>query len=322
MGNVHGYTSRRRHEALNLDMRRIGPRLDHSKGCQPESLCLFFFSFFELLSICSPTKTFEIITPISHCNYVHCTPDNYFHTRPNLYSRYLYQGIYYSIGGPSPSACFPSGWTSTSQYFSPGLCPTGYTQACANVVAAGTVRETQATCCPRQLSLTSLLQPLRPENINPASGLTDHSGYACYTPTAFNFLGQACVSVILRETTTTVTNATNNQPMLATLHPKTEAVNGYGVSIRYQSTDFVSATSSSASSTNPCLLVAHPKLLHNHFIRSFDGRKSRNRCWRRGCGVGSFDWYCSILHCSTPQGKLGGWEAGSGWNGCTASTAI
>jgi hypothetical protein len=53
----------------------------------------------------------------------------------------------------------------------------------------------------------------------------------------FQLPGQTCASIILSQTTTTVTNATNNQPMLATLHPKTEAVNGYGVSIRYQSTD-------------------------------------------------------------------------------------
>lgn len=38
--------------------------------------------------------------------------------------------------------------------------------------------------------------------------------------------------------------------MLATLHPQTEAVNGYGVSIRYQSTDFVSTTTSSSSGTS------------------------------------------------------------------------
>jgi hypothetical protein len=55
----------------------------------------------------------------------------------------------YSIGGPSPSQCFPSGWASSSQYFSPGICPLGYIQACSVVATAGTVTETRATCCPR-----------------------------------------------------------------------------------------------------------------------------------------------------------------------------
>lgn len=62
--------------------------------------------------------------------------------------------IYYSIGGLEPSQCFPSGWASTSQYYSPGLCPAGYTEACSSLVSAGTVTETQATCCPTYVYLS------------------------------------------------------------------------------------------------------------------------------------------------------------------------
>lgn len=161
-------------------------------------------------------------------------------------------GIYYSIGGPSPSVCFPSAWESTSQYFSPGLCPTGYTQACETAVTAGTVTETQATCCPTYAALPMLpnIHPIRQSSLLEIAELTERRGYACYTQRAFNFPGQACASIFLSETTTTVTNASNNEPMLATFHPKTEAVNGYGVSIRYQSTDFISTTSGSSPSTS------------------------------------------------------------------------
>jgi hypothetical protein len=96
--------------------------------------------------------------------------------------------------------------------------------------------------------MKSCLEDLEP--IESTTNLTESSGYACYTPVATNFAGQACASLILSETTTTVTNASNNEPILATLHPQTEAVNGYGVSIRYQSTDFTSSTYSSGSSTS------------------------------------------------------------------------
>lgn len=65
-----------------------------------------------------------------------CTND--FYTAPT----------YYSIGGPLASECFPSGWASTSQYFSPGICPTGYTEACSSLSTYGTLVETFATCCP------------------------------------------------------------------------------------------------------------------------------------------------------------------------------
>ncbi|KUJ10711.1 uncharacterized protein LY89DRAFT_249366 [Mollisia scopiformis] len=136
-----------------------------------------------------------------------CTND--FYTAPT----------YYSIGGPLASTCFPSGWASTSQYFSPGVCPEGYTQACASISAS----ETFATCCP--------------------------SGYVCYTPTIFNFVGQACASVFTSQITTTVTDGSALTVLLATLHTKTEAVNGYGVSIRYNANDFATSSSSSSAPT-------------------------------------------------------------------------
>ncbi|CAK7562543.1 MAG: hypothetical protein SEPTF4163_000391 [Sporothrix epigloea] len=53
---------------------------------------------------------------------------------------------YYHLGvDSSTSDCLPSGWaSSTGAYFSPGICPSGYTQACQNVTGS----ETRATCCP------------------------------------------------------------------------------------------------------------------------------------------------------------------------------
>ncbi|RFU26333.1 hypothetical protein B7463_g10006, partial [Scytalidium lignicola] len=143
-----------------------------------------------------------------------CTHDFYTNVQSN----------YYSIGGQSPSQCFPSGWASMSQYFSPGVCPDGYTQACYDWSASGTNTETRATCCP--------------------------TGYECYTLQAFNFPGQACVSLFAHEATTTVTDGIALTTMVATLHTKTEAVNGYGVSIRYNAQDFVSSTSTSTSSSS------------------------------------------------------------------------
>ncbi|KAE8443388.1 hypothetical protein EG329_001947 [Mollisiaceae sp. DMI_Dod_QoI] len=143
-----------------------------------------------------------------------CTNDFYTNTVSN----------WYSIGGESPDQCFPSGWASTSQYFSPGVCPDGYTQACSNWSASGTNTETRATCCP--------------------------TGFFCYTLTAFNFPGQACASIFANEITTIVTDPTALTTMVATLHTKTEAVNGYGISIRYNAKDFVSSTSTSTPSSS------------------------------------------------------------------------
>lgn len=65
-----------------------------------------------------------------------------------------------------------------------------------------------------------------------------NSGYICYTQTAFNFVGQACASIFASEIVTTVTDGEALTVELATLHPSNEAVNGYGVSIRYNDKDF------------------------------------------------------------------------------------
>jgi hypothetical protein len=63
----------------------------------------------------------------------------------------------------------------------------------------------------------------------------------------FNFVGQACASVFATQITTTVTDGTALTVMVATLHPKSEAVNGYGVSILYKNGDFASSSSPASS---------------------------------------------------------------------------
>lgn len=57
---------------------------------------------------------------------------------------------YLHLGPSTTDGCLPSDWsTGTDAYYSPGVCPTGYTEACSNLVSVGTVTETRATCCPR-----------------------------------------------------------------------------------------------------------------------------------------------------------------------------
>ncbi|PLB48753.1 hypothetical protein P170DRAFT_425777 [Aspergillus steynii IBT 23096] len=52
-----------------------------------------------------------------------------------------------NLGPISRSECLPSGWQKTD-YFSPGICPTGYAIAASGTVIDGTRTETAATCCP------------------------------------------------------------------------------------------------------------------------------------------------------------------------------
>jgi hypothetical protein len=59
--------------------------------------------------------------------------------------------VYIQLGPTSTSDCVPSSFAPSGAYYSPGICPSGYTQACKGIVTSGTVTETQATCCPRSV---------------------------------------------------------------------------------------------------------------------------------------------------------------------------
>ncbi|KAI9039884.1 uncharacterized protein KD926_008985 [Aspergillus affinis] len=52
-----------------------------------------------------------------------------------------------NLGPINHTECLPSGW-SKSDYYSPGICPTGYAIAASGIVIDGPKTETAATCCP------------------------------------------------------------------------------------------------------------------------------------------------------------------------------
>lgn len=52
-----------------------------------------------------------------------------------------------SLGATDWATCFPSGYT-TNSYFSPGLCPTGYSAGGLSYVSLDGKTETRGTCCP------------------------------------------------------------------------------------------------------------------------------------------------------------------------------
>ncbi|OTA77989.1 hypothetical protein M434DRAFT_38572 [Hypoxylon sp. CO27-5] len=63
--------------------------------------------------------------------------------------------IQYGVGGAASSACLPSNFTPYEPYYySPGICPSGYTSACQaqSSPPIGNVSETTATCCPTEYS--------------------------------------------------------------------------------------------------------------------------------------------------------------------------
>ncbi|CAG8224675.1 unnamed protein product [Penicillium salamii] len=66
------------------------------------------------------------------------------------------EGWFFSQGPSDWSSCFPSGYkTTTDFYYSPGVCPSGYSIASATTLSIGTNAETRATCCPSSYTARS-----------------------------------------------------------------------------------------------------------------------------------------------------------------------
>jgi hypothetical protein len=56
---------------------------------------------------------------------------------------------YYAAGPTTTQGCMPDNFQfSSTNFYSPGICPVGYTTACQHSNVIGTVSETVVTCCP------------------------------------------------------------------------------------------------------------------------------------------------------------------------------
>ncbi|KAI1084656.1 hypothetical protein F5B20DRAFT_575976 [Whalleya microplaca] len=57
--------------------------------------------------------------------------------------------FYWLHGKPYQSSCFPANYSPyQSQYYRPGVCPGGYTQACGSLTGSGASIMSRAVCCP------------------------------------------------------------------------------------------------------------------------------------------------------------------------------
>lgn len=146
------------------------------------------------------------------------------------YYHYSYSpsDVYQFLGPPqfSTASCYPSGWASASQYFSPGICPSGYEIATSTAVTIESLTETHAICCPSSYTYAPVT--------------TQNGCYRNYSPGFSVF-------------TLTTIDASAVTSVFVSTFATHSAINAFGVSIRYQADDFVTSaptlTSSSVSMT-------------------------------------------------------------------------
>ncbi|KAF2149650.1 hypothetical protein K461DRAFT_50023 [Myriangium duriaei CBS 260.36] len=147
--------------------------------------------------------------------------------------------IYWAAGGlltsGSHSECYPSSYTPQAHFYSPGICPSGYTVACSSTAKA----ETIATCCPTALALTygCVSEVLHPWMSTLGCVVSLSAGDSSYT-----FM--SVTSEVIDDWITIPTIVSQ------------VAIGAYGVAIRYQSTDFVPASTTVSCAKQPLTSVA------------------------------------------------------------------
>ncbi|KAK9414337.1 putative Mid2 domain-containing protein [Seiridium unicorne] len=140
------------------------------------------------------------------------------------------EGYFYLLNGPiEVASCYPSSYDGTgTEFHSPApSCPSGFTPACSNTNAAGTVIETIQTCCPT------------------------HFNYSCQTEASYAWESTlGCVSTVDRalSTTWTVIDIESGNTKTSTSTGYQDGMNAYSIQVRFQSKDLVTTTSSESGS--------------------------------------------------------------------------
>jgi hypothetical protein len=137
--------------------------------------------------------------------------------------------IWWAEGPLNTRDCYPSDYTPyLSHYYSPGICPSGYTAACTSQHSLGRVTETVQTCCPTALGYD----------------------YQCVDPTWPWHSSLGCTVTFSDASLTlsfpTVTSIRDGRTVVTSTARTEVGIGAYGVEIRFQATDFVESTTVSA----------------------------------------------------------------------------
>ena len=135
--------------------------------------------------------------------------------------------VWWAEGPLDVSECYPSSYNpSLDNYYSPGLCPSGYTPACTSRTSLATLTETIYTCCPTALGYT----------------------YRCIGTPDWPWQSSLGCTVYFSDPTSTFTfpDATfiTDDETMQTSTARTEVgIGAYGIEVRFQRADFASTTS-------------------------------------------------------------------------------
>jgi LPXTG-motif cell wall-anchored protein len=165
-------------------------------------------------------------------------------------STYYFDAIGASVLGPESgyASCFPSGWAQgSSNYFSPGVCPSGYVTACSSFNTLASGLETVITCCPRYGNSRFMLV------VACSYCLNSISGYSCiisHTDSVFYqwWNTYSCGSPVSAGQLSTTIQEYSSSSLIGLFTPTgVGGVNAFSVQVRFQSSDFPTSTKTSAT---------------------------------------------------------------------------
>ncbi|KAH7135801.1 hypothetical protein B0J11DRAFT_565083 [Dendryphion nanum] len=135
---------------------------------------------------------------------------------------------WHSLGLPTTSQCYPPKFSGIAEaYYSPGICPSGWTSACGSTEEVESMTETRAVCCPSgYLCVTTSFDQVVPRRSLSCSRF-EVSMYPFHVPQRYE--------------SSTVYQQTSLQGVLIFANP---------IRIRWRENDFASATTSTASSSH------------------------------------------------------------------------
>ncbi|KAH6838458.1 hypothetical protein B0I37DRAFT_449538 [Chaetomium sp. MPI-CAGE-AT-0009] len=140
--------------------------------------------------------------------------------------------VYWAEGPLNAGECYPPGFdpSAGAYYYSPGVCPSGYTPACTLRRTAGQVTETIQTCCPTALGYKYHCD----QSTWPWQSTLPCNVYMNDPSSTFDF--------------PTVTSIRDGRTVITSTARTEVGIGAYGIEIRFQAGDFASSTKPTTAS--------------------------------------------------------------------------
>lgn len=166
------------------------------------------------------------------------TPPDFCSSSTGIYVVGCGGGCEYWAEGPiTDTRCYPPDYDPhVNHYYSPGICPSGYTPGCTSRISIGKITETIQTCCPT------------------AQGYS----YWCVDPVYPWQESLGCIVYMSESTSTftwaTITSIRNGETTVTSTERSEVGIGAYGIEIRFQSTDLIPTETVSERTARECYL--------------------------------------------------------------------